>query len=446
MQGPYLRKYGVETKFNFTLFGITGVDFKSDAAHAAGDTVIMKDEGAEASTTNAFVDEGIGYSITLTATEMTAARIVVYIVDQGTKVWLDTSFIVETYGHASAQHAVDLDDSVRAGLTALPAAAADAAGGLPISDAGGLDLDLKLANTNEVTAARMGALTDWIDGGRLDLLLDAIKACTDLVTAARMGALTDLIDGGRLDLLIDAIKACTDLVTAARMGALTDLIDGGRLDLLIDSIITYSASSAAWGYINSGIVFRGLVTAAVAGVSFTCGGLAGQGAGAFIDTNTPWYAYVFRDAGNAGAAPQGEIKKVTGYTSATGLFTTEAFSEAVATGDDVIILSGALTNALNTLTVVNDLHADVVDLHTDLVTAAAYIDTEVATIVTATGAVEGTITLKQALSIILAACAGKSNGGGTTTIHFRNQADDKNRITATVDGDGNRSAITLDVT
>lgn len=34
--------------------------------------------------------------------------------------------------------------------TALPAAAADAAGGLPISDAGGLDLDAILADTNEL--------------------------------------------------------------------------------------------------------------------------------------------------------------------------------------------------------------------------------------------------------------------------------------------------------
>lgn len=65
-------------------------------------------------------------------------------------------------------------DNVRLGITALPNAAADAAGGLPISDAGGLDLDAKLANTNEVTAARMGALTDWINGGRLDLILDDI--------------------------------------------------------------------------------------------------------------------------------------------------------------------------------------------------------------------------------------------------------------------------------
>jgi len=39
---------------------------------------------------------------------------------------------------------VDLEDAVRGGMTALPNAAADAAGGLPISDAGGLDLDAKI--------------------------------------------------------------------------------------------------------------------------------------------------------------------------------------------------------------------------------------------------------------------------------------------------------------
>src|SRR5574343_1207622 len=71
-------------------------------------------------------------------------------------------------------------DSVRLGLTALPAAAADAAGGLVISDAGGLDIDAKLANTNEVTAARMGALTDWINGGRLDLILDVAATAAEL--------------------------------------------------------------------------------------------------------------------------------------------------------------------------------------------------------------------------------------------------------------------------
>ncbi len=48
---------------------------------------------------------------------------------------------------------VDLEDAVRGGMTALPNAAADAAGGLPISDAGGLDMDAALAKLT-------GALTE----------------------------------------------------------------------------------------------------------------------------------------------------------------------------------------------------------------------------------------------------------------------------------------------
>jgi hypothetical protein len=71
---------------------------------------------------------------------------------------------------------VNLRDGVRGGMTALPNAAADDVGGLPISDAGGLDLDTQLAETNEITAARMGALTDWLEAGRLDAILDIIAA------------------------------------------------------------------------------------------------------------------------------------------------------------------------------------------------------------------------------------------------------------------------------
>lgn len=188
MQSVHLRKYGAAATIDFELYEVDGVDFRVDAAHASGDTAIMKDEGAEANTTNSFTDEGNAYSIVLTATEMQAARVVIYVVDQtATKIWLDKSIVIETYGNASAQHAFDLDDSVRGGMTALPNAAADAAGGLPISDAGGLALDTQLAATNEVTAARMGALTDWINGGRLDLLLDAIKVVTDAQAATGTG-------------------------------------------------------------------------------------------------------------------------------------------------------------------------------------------------------------------------------------------------------------------
>lgn len=72
--------------------------------------------------------------------------------------------------------AIDRQDAVRAGLTALPNAAADAAGGLPTSDAGGLDLDALNTAAVRLTAARAQVLDDWINAGRLDVILDTIAA------------------------------------------------------------------------------------------------------------------------------------------------------------------------------------------------------------------------------------------------------------------------------
>jgi len=137
----------------------------------------------------------------------------------------------------------DPNDSVRLGLTALPNAAADAAGGLPISDAGGLDLDTQLANAVPTVAAirtemdsnstQLAAIvadtnelqTDWVNGGRLDLIIDAIKAVTDLLPDA--GALTSLATAANLatvDTVVDGIQA--DLSNATDgLGALKTLID-----------------------------------------------------------------------------------------------------------------------------------------------------------------------------------------------------------------------------
>ncbi|KKK55532.1 hypothetical protein LCGC14_3073590, partial [marine sediment metagenome] len=108
----YLRKYGVQTTLHFTLFEVDGVDFRVDAVDAGTDCSIMKDEGAEATCTNDFADEGTGYSLVLTATEMQAAEIMIYVVDTAAKVWLDEALKIETYGNASAMHAQDLDTTV----------------------------------------------------------------------------------------------------------------------------------------------------------------------------------------------------------------------------------------------------------------------------------------------------------------------------------------------
>jgi len=257
-QGIHLRKYGVETTIDFELYEVDGIDLRTDWTPAAADCEVMKDEGASTQCTNTATDEGSTYSIVLTATEMQAARLVLKVVDAATKVFLDKVIVIETYGNASAMHAFDLDTatqgvdvvqvsgdstaadnlesacdnySVTRGLTgtALPAAVAAAAGGVPLSTAGSLEMD---------------TLADWVNAGRLDTILDAIKTVTDnlpdsgalttigtdtaRLTAVRAATMTDWIDGGRLDLLLDAIKVVTDALTDPDTiaAALLDLANG----------------------------------------------------------------------------------------------------------------------------------------------------------------------------------------------------------------------------
>lgn len=87
-----------------------------------------------------------------------------------------------------------------------------------------------------------------------------------------------------------------------------------------------------------GLSYYGTVTGVPGANQFTIDGLSGYGETAFVG----WEAYVFWDAGGAGAAPQGETKKVTAYVDAIGSFTTGAFTAAVGIGDIIIILHPSL--------------------------------------------------------------------------------------------------------
>lgn len=175
--------------------------------------------------------------------------------------------------------------------TALPAAAADAAGGLPISDAGGLDLDAQIGtDINAILVDTNELQTDWTDGGRLDLIVDAILADT----------------GTTLQAEVDGIQADTEDIQARLPAALVN----SRMDSTVDA--------------------------------------SGMEAGA-VD---------------------------------------------------------------------------------------AILDETIG---------DSTVTFRQALRALVAGMVGKLSGAATTTIAIRNVADDKDVVTATVDADGNRSAVTLDL-
>jgi len=84
-------------------------------------------------------------------------------------------------------------------------------------EAAGSHLALIKAQTDLVTAARMGALTDWIDGGRLDLILDAILLDTGTtipgtITTAQNDL--DIITGATGVNLLAATQASIDAIEA----------------------------------------------------------------------------------------------------------------------------------------------------------------------------------------------------------------------------------------
>lgn len=60
-------------------------------------------------------------------------------------------------------------------------------------------------------------------------------------------------------------------------------------------------------------------------------------------------------------------------------------------------------------------------------------------------AVDSTITARQSIRLANSALGGKASGLNTTTAVYRDLADTKDRISATVDADGNRTAVTRDL-
>ncbi len=98
---------------------------------------------------------------------------------------------------------------------------------------------------------------------------------------------------------------------------------------------------------EEGLTYYGIVDAVPGANQFTISALAGLGAGKFAGATNPYQAFVLRDAGGASAVPQGELLPVTAYVTATGIFTTAAFTAAIAVGDEILILHPSLASLLS---------------------------------------------------------------------------------------------------
>jgi len=160
------------------------------------------------------------------------------------------------------------------------------------------------------------------------------------------------------------------------------------------------------------------------------GGTAGTFSSGRPEVNTSHAAGTAWNSGAIGAATLA-ADTIAAAKIATGAITAAKFAagaiDAAAIADNAIDAGALAADAITAAKVASDVGAEF---------AAALLDLA--------AGVETNRTVRQALRIMLAALAGKASGMATTTAVFRDTNDTKDRITATVDSSGNRSAVTLD--
>ena len=150
--------------------------------------------------------------------------------------------------------------------------------------------------------------TEWADGGRLDALIDSIKAETALIVADTNELQSDDIPGtlatiladtnelqgddvpgliSTLDAVVDTVKAETVTILADTNEIQAELADGGRLDLLIDAILVDTGTTLV-AQINTGkgktqVFDKAIGVAANAGAT-TVATVAASGGGCIIES------------------------------------------------------------------------------------------------------------------------------------------------------------------
>lgn len=242
-------------------------------------------------------------------------------------------------------------DGVRMGLTALPNAAADAAGGLIISDAGGLDADAQradvaaiLVDTGTTLDARIPAA---LVGGRMDASVGAMAAnvqtaastAADYITEVQSGLST--LDAAGVRTAVGLASANLDTQIAAVQSDTNDLqtrvpaaLVGGRMDSTLSAIGNDTTALAAFkravlgnviGTCDAGSTTTSIVTSALTPAGAAADQLKGR--------------IVVFDKDTTTAALRGQATDITASTNAaTPTLTVTALTTAPASGDTFVIV------------------------------------------------------------------------------------------------------------
>lgn len=254
--GAFLRKYNVTlsggTLIRIPIIKRAVVDFAvgADFTPAAGDVKISKDGGAAANIgtlpTAVAMGNGAYWEFTLTGTELSAKSIVVTVADSATKAVEDTSFVVETYGDASAMYQADLSAAnLPANVTQLLGTA-----WLTPGTAGTPDVNVKLISGDATAADNAEAFFDGTGYAGTGNVIPTVTTLTNLpaITAnwlTATGIASDAFTAAKFadNFLTDA-KVASDVTIASVTGSVGSVTGAvGSVTGSVGSVVGLTASN-----------------------------------------------------------------------------------------------------------------------------------------------------------------------------------------------------------
>lgn len=111
---------------------------------------------------------------------------------------------------------------------------------------------------------------------------------------------------------------------------------------------TYDGTNWSILALDYGLIFHGTCNAGMTAstTAIACADMAGFGNDLF---NTQYYMQVIKNANSIGAAPDGEVRKITDYVSTSGTFTVDAFSANVEASDEIVVMHKSIMLILTEL-------------------------------------------------------------------------------------------------
>jgi len=349
--------------------------------------------------------------------------------------------------------ATDAVTEIQTGLSTLTAAGVRSAVGLASAN-----LDTQLAALQSDADNIQTRLPAALVSGRMDASVGAMASDTLTAAALATDAVTEIQSGlstlnaagvrsavglasANLDTQLSGIQSDTDDIQTRLPAALV----GGRMDANVGAMGADTLTSSALATSAVSEIQSGLSTLDAAGVRTAVGlataNLDTQLAGINAKTtNLPSDPADASDIAAAFGTVNTTLGTIAGYVD-TEVASIKTTVEAVKAKTDNLPASPAATGDAMTLTSDYDPAKTAAQAGDDMGVTDAGADA----ILDRTDGVETGVTLRQAQRATLAVVAGKSNGVTTTTAHFRDTNDTKNRITATLDANGNRTAVTTDL-